>query len=138
MSHPSVAGPGAVVTRGNLPKMRGGRHAVTMDDVKFRIGTVVAFGVGYVLGSKAGRERYQQITRIAGDIGRSAPVAGTVGVAGDKAKAVATLSAERLRDAVATRLGWRDGDDAADAIAQTVAEDLASALNGQRGQKPDK
>jgi hypothetical protein len=109
-----------------------------MDNVKFKIGTVLAFGVGYVLGSKAGRERYHQITRIAGDVSRSAPVAGTVGVAGDKAKAVATLGAERIRDAIATRLGWRDADDAADAIAQSVAEDLASALNGQRGQKPGK
>jgi hypothetical protein len=30
-----------------------------------KLGTVVMFGVGYVLGSKAGQERYEQICRMA-------------------------------------------------------------------------
>jgi len=100
--------------------------------VKLRIGTVIAFGVGYTLGSKAGRERYHQIVRAGDSVLRSAPVAGTLGVAGDRARALGTLGVERVRDAVGVRLGWRNGDDAADAIAAGMARDVASALNGQR------
>ena len=100
--------------------------------MKFRIGTAVAFLVGYTLGARAGRERYRQIVQIAQELGRSAPVTGTVTLVGDKSKAVATLGVERVKDVIGVRLGWRDGDQAADAIALDLAEDLASALNGRR------
>jgi hypothetical protein len=95
--------------------------------VKFRIGTVVAFGIGYTLGARAGRERYVQIARVAAQVRRSSPVAGTIGVVGDKARAVAVLGVERTRDVIGIRLGLRDGDEAADVLAQ----DLAAALNGR-------
>jgi hypothetical protein len=100
--------------------------------VKFRIGTAIAFLVGYTLGARAGQERYRQIMRFGGELGRSAPVTGTVTLIGNKSKAVATLGAERMKDAIGVRLGWRDGDEAADAIALDLAEDLASALNSHR------
>ncbi len=100
--------------------------------MKFRIGTAVAFLVGYTLGARAGRERYRQIVQFGQEVGRSAPVAGTVTLVGDKSKAVATLGVERVKDVIGVRLGWRDGDQAADAIALDLAEDLASALNGRR------
>lgn len=99
--------------------------------VKPRIRTVAAFGVGYVLGSRAGRERYRQIVRAASSITQSAPFTGTVGIATDRARALAVLGVERVRDAVGVRLGWRNGDDAAVAIATSVAKDVATALNGQ-------
>jgi hypothetical protein len=97
--------------------------------VKLRIGTVIAFAVGYTLGAQAGRERYQQIVRVGQMVRRSPPVAGTVSKVTDKSKAVATLGVERMKDAVGVGLGWRNGDQAADAIAIDLAEDLASALN---------
>jgi hypothetical protein len=100
--------------------------------VKFRIGTAVAFCVGYVLGARAGRERYRQIVRTAGDVGRSAPVAGVATLVGNKTKAVANLGVERAKDAIGVRLGWRHADQAADAIALDLAEDLATALNSRR------
>jgi hypothetical protein len=100
--------------------------------VKFRIGVAIAFCVGYTLGAKAGKERYRQIVRTTGEIGRSAPVAGTVTLVGDKARAVASLGVERMKDTIGVRLGWRDGDEAADAIALDLAEDLATALNSRR------
>lgn len=31
--------------------------------MKFRVGLVIGLGIGYVLGAKAGRERYEQIKR---------------------------------------------------------------------------
>ncbi|MGO9027491.1 MAG: hypothetical protein ACLQOZ_02515 [Acidimicrobiales bacterium] len=100
--------------------------------MKLRIGTVVAFGIGYALGARAGRERYHQIVRAAESIRQSTPVSGTLGAAGDRAKALGTLGVERVRDAIGVRLGWRDGDEAADAIAAGMARDVAAALNGQR------
>jgi hypothetical protein len=100
--------------------------------VKLRIGTVVAFAVGYTLGTRAGRERYQQIVRFGQQLGRSAPVTGTASKVGDKSKAVATLGIERMKDAVGVGLGWRNGDQAADAIALDLAEDLATAINNHR------
>lgn len=98
-----------------------------MEAVKLRIGTVVAFAVGYTLGARAGRERYVQIARVAGRVGQSTPVAASVGAIGDKARAVAVLGVERAKDVVGVRLGLRDGDEVADALAQ----DLAAALNGR-------
>ena len=100
--------------------------------VKFRIGTALAFALGYTLGARAGRERYLQMARAARQLGRSAPVAGTSTLIADKSKAVATLGVERMKDAIGVRLGWRNGDQAADAIALDLAEDLASALNSRR------
>jgi hypothetical protein len=100
--------------------------------VKLRIGMAASFLVGYALGAKAGRERYLQIVRV---VGRSAPVAGCAALVGSKSRAVATLGVERIKDTIGVRLGWRDGDQAADAIAQDLAEDLAVALNSRR--RPD-
>ena len=100
--------------------------------VKLRIGTVMAFVAGYALGAKAGRERYAQIVRLAGGVGRSAPVAGTAALVGGKSRAVVNLGVERIKDTIGVRLGWRDGDQAADAIALDLAEDLAVALNSRR------
>ncbi len=100
--------------------------------MKFRIGTAIAFLIGYTLGARAGRERYLQIARVAGEVSRSAPVSGTVTLVGDKTKAAAALGVERIKDTIGVGLGWRDGDDAADAIAQDLAEDLNSALNSRR------
>ncbi len=100
--------------------------------VKLRVGTAIGFVVGYTLGARAGRERYRQIVRFGQELGRSTPVTGTLTLVGDKSRAAATLGLERMKDAIGVRLGWRDGDQAADAIALDLAEDLASALNGRR------
>ncbi|HEX4217067.1 MAG TPA: hypothetical protein VHZ02_01750 [Acidimicrobiales bacterium] len=95
--------------------------------MKLRTGTVIAFGIGYTLGARAGRERYAQIARLAGQVGHSSPVAATVGAVGEKARAAVVLGVERTRDVIGIRLGLRDGDEAADVLAQ----DLAAALNGR-------
>jgi len=114
--------------------MHGSSSPGTMGKVRFRIGTAAAFCLGYVLGSRAGRERYLQIVRMARGLGRSAPVAATATLAADKGRAAATLSAERMKDAIGVRLGWRDADQAAEAITLDLAEDLATALSSRHRQ----
>ncbi len=99
--------------------------------VKLRIGMGIGFVIGYALGARAGRERYVQVVRIAGQVGRSGPVSGTTSLIADKSKAAVTLGVERLKDTIGVRLGWRDGDEAADAIAIDLAEDLAIAINSR-------
>ncbi len=100
--------------------------------MKLRAPTVIAFGIGYALGSRAGRESYDRFLRFADGVGRSPQVLGTTNLVAEKTKAAASLGVERLRDSIGVRLGWRDGDQAADAIALDLAEDLATALNGRR------
>jgi len=119
--------PGPYTGKG-APLHRGGHNG----SVKFRIGTAMAFATGYVLGTRAGRERYLQIVRAAGQFSHSAPVTGTATLVTEKSKAVAALGVERMKDTIGVRLGWRNGDQAADAIALDLAEDLATALKSRR------
>ena len=100
--------------------------------VKFRIGTALGFMLGYVLGARAGRQRYLQMAQAGRQLWGSAPVTGTTTLVTEKSKAVAALGVERMKDTIGVRLGWRNGDQAADAIALDLAEDLATALNSRR------
>ena len=56
--------------------------------MKLRFGLVVGFAVGYYLGAKAGRERYEQLRRAIDKIGP--PVT--------KVRAAVELGVERLRE----------------------------------------
>ncbi len=53
-----------------------------------------------------------------------------------KARAAARLAAERLGDGVAARLGWRDADAAADALAHDLATEMAALLHDHRPVPP--
>lgn len=64
--------------------------------MKFRLGIVIGFGAGYYLGAMAGRERYEQLNRIARKIKRSDAFEEVT----DKAKAAVDLGVERAKDAV--------------------------------------
>ena len=57
--------------------------------MRFRVGLLAGFAVGYYLGSKAGRERYEQIRRWIEDARRSRPA--------EKAQAAVELGLERVR-----------------------------------------
>ena len=64
--------------------------------MRFRLGVMVGFGVGYYLGAKAGRERYQQLNAMIGKVKRSSAYE----EATDKAKAVVDLGVERAKDLI--------------------------------------
>jgi hypothetical protein len=59
-------------------------------------------------------------------------VAGTANFVGDKATAAGRLTLEWMKDMAGTALGWRNGDEAADAIVIDLAEELAHAINSRR------
>ena len=56
--------------------------------MRFRVGLLAGFAVGYYFGSKAGRERYEQIRRWIEDARQSRPV--------EKAQAAVELGLERI------------------------------------------
>jgi len=72
--------------------------------MRFRLGLVIGAAVGYYLGAKAGRERYDQINRMLHRLRRS----DAFEVAADKAKAVVDLGVERAKNAVEDR--FRHGE----------------------------
>lgn len=57
--------------------------------MRFRTGLLVGLAAGYYFGSRAGRERYEQIRRAIDTM--------PVGALGDKARALGSLAVERLR-----------------------------------------
>ena len=69
--------------------------------MRFRLGLVSGFAVGYYLGAMAGRERYEQINRTVKRI-KGTDVYET---ATGKARAVVDLGVERARDAVESKIG---------------------------------
>jgi hypothetical protein len=54
--------------------------------MRFKVGLLLGFAGGYFLGTKAGRERYNQIMNVAGQLGQSEPAT--------KARAQATRMVE--------------------------------------------
>lgn len=62
----------------------------------FRFGLLLGFGVGYVLGTKAGRERYHELVRLYQRISGDQRFQDVM----EKGKAVVDLSAERAREAM--------------------------------------
>jgi len=67
--------------------------------MRFRAGLIAGFAAGYYLGTMAGRERYQQINRLARKIRRSNAFDDVT----DKARAVVDLGVERAKDLVDTK-----------------------------------
>jgi hypothetical protein len=69
--------------------------------MRMKIAFVAGFGLGYYLGTMAGRERYQQINRAV----RKVKGSETFQTAEEKAKAVVDLGVERAKDAVEAKVG---------------------------------
>ena len=82
-----------------------------------RLGFFVGFGAGYVLGTKAGRERYEQLKRLYDNVTSSPQVQqmtgrakGAVGTGLGQAKEKASEGVSKVTDAVKER---RSGNDRA-------------------------
>jgi hypothetical protein len=85
----------------------------------------------------AGRDRRRRLAGVAGRAGRSVPVSETAGFVGDKATAVWRLLLEWLRAMAGAALGWRNSEEAAEAIAVDLAGELAQAINDHARQMGD-
>jgi hypothetical protein len=69
--------------------------------MRFRLGLLIGFGLGYYLGAMAGRQRYEQINRMV----RKVKGSEAYELATDKAKAVVDLGVERAKDVVEDKFG---------------------------------
>ena len=102
----------------------------TMAPVKLRIAAAAAVATGIAVG--VARSRGSRL-RVVADDGSTAPA--RTGPSPrrrmGKARAVLVLGTVRVRDSVGVRLGWRDGEEAADALVIEMAGDLATAINGR-------
>jgi hypothetical protein len=91
--------------------------------MRFKSGFLVGLSAGYVLGAKAGEERYQQIVdatsklrenpgvqRLTGEVNKTVNVskdrvAETAAAKADQAKEVVASKADQAKEAVATKVG---------------------------------
>lgn len=69
------------------------------EHMAFRLGITVGFGLGYYLGTMAGRERYQQLNRLI----RKVKGSNAYDQAADKAKAVVDLGTEKVKEGVQSK-----------------------------------
>jgi len=99
--------------------------------MRFKSGFLVGLGAGYVLGTKAGQERYQQIVDAAGKL-RENPgvqrltgeVNKTVSVGKDRVAETAAAKADQAKEAVATK-----ADQAKEAVASKVGDSSGTSAS---------
>jgi hypothetical protein len=101
-----------------------------MTAVKFRVAAAAAFAAGFALGSRSRRAHLRVVVDDGSTVRVVTRSGGLRGIPA-KTRAVAVLGTVRIRDAVGVRLGWRDGEEAADALVIEMAGDLATAINGR-------
>jgi hypothetical protein len=94
--------------------------------MRFRLGIVIGLGGGYYRGTRAGRERHEQINQTLRKLRRSEPVE----AAAEKARAAVDLGIDRVTEAVGQTLSRGDNGssglgDSQEAIDLVVAEEQA-------------
>ena len=95
--------------------------------MRFKSGFLVGLGAGYVLGAKAGQERYQQIVdaagklrenpgvqRLTGEVNKTVNVgkdrvAETAAAKADQAKETVAAKADQAKEAVSSKVGGNTG-----------------------------
>jgi hypothetical protein len=85
-----------------------------MPDMKMRTGLVIGFAVGYVLGAKAGRERYEQIRKVATAVAENPPINKLI----EESRALADAGATKARSAISDQL-----QNASDSIRELASAD---------------
>lgn len=72
--------------------------------MRYRLTFMIGVAVGYVLGTRAGRERYEQLRRAAQSIARNPAVRNTAETAGQTGRAFAHKAADAVVGKVGDRL----------------------------------
>ncbi|GAA0846180.1 hypothetical protein GCM10009525_65070 [Streptosporangium amethystogenes subsp. fukuiense] len=87
-------------------------------DMRYRLMFGIGFAAGYILGSRAGRERYEQIKRMAQRVIDNPTVQETAGLMGAKVSKATGVARTKVSDAARNRLpflqsanGWHDEHD---------------------------
>jgi hypothetical protein len=111
------------------PKFGGARDGEPRHNgaVKLRIAAATAIVAGFVIG--IARSRRTRLRVVTPDGSTVRPSRHARSGAGAKARAVVVLATVRLRDALGVLGGWRDGEDAADALVIEMTGDLATVIN---------
>jgi hypothetical protein len=99
-----------------------------MATVKLRIAAAAAIITGFVLGIVRSRRTRLRVVTSDGSTVRPRS-AGTRSSLGAKTRAVMVLTTVRVRDAFGVLGGWRDGEEATDALVIEMTGDLAAAIN---------
>ena len=101
-----------------------------------KVGLVIGLGIGYVLGTRAGRERYEQIKAQAARLWNLEPVQKQVGKAKDFAKSSAMALPNALWDG-ATKVVKSAGDAAKSAgdAAKSAGDAARSAAKDTGGER---
>ena len=68
--------------------------------MRYRAAFIVGFAVGYVVGARAGRERYEQIKQASQKVAASPPVRKATQVAGDKATELTKVAKDQAASRV--------------------------------------
>jgi hypothetical protein len=80
--------------------------------MRYRLTFITGVAVGYVLGARAGRERYEQLRKSARRVAQNPAVRNTVESAGQQSRALAAKAADK----VTAKVGHRLPDPVADRI----------------------
>jgi hypothetical protein len=80
--------------------------------MRYRLTFITGAAVGYVLGARAGRERYEQVRKAARAIAQNPAVRNTVEAAGQNGRSLASKAADR----VTTRFGDKLPDSVTDRV----------------------
>jgi hypothetical protein len=107
-----------------------------------KLGMLAAGAVGYVLGARAGRERYEQIMSVAGRVWSSPQVQRAATDAQDRAREAAPIVAEKVADAAKHAAGAavhavRGGSDESSPPMQRHASSSASSASAPRPEATD-
>ncbi len=103
-------------------------NRATMAAVKLRIVAAAAIAAGSAIGIARSRRTRLRVVAADGSTVRAGARRRRAGWPA-KGRAVVVLSAVRARDALGVLGGWRDGEEATDALVIEMAGDLAVAIN---------
>ena len=99
-----------------------------MATVKLRIAAAAAIATGFALGIFRSRRTRFRVVAPDGSAVRPRSAGAHSGL-GAKTRAVMVLTTVRVRDALGVLGGWRDGEEATDALVIEMTSELAVAIN---------
>ncbi|MCK2220041.1 YtxH domain-containing protein [Actinomadura sp. ATCC 31491] len=95
--------------------------------MRYRMTFTLGLAIGYVLGSRAGRERYEQIKRAAQRVADNPRVQEVAGVVGAQASRYADVARTKVGDTLQQRIPFLGGDAHHDGGTGWPDDDVAKA-----------